>query len=268
MNDALAVVIFTIVKIVVDEQYGCTSLTEQTCLGAHGCLWDNDLKHCKEQEGGSSDQDRLDVWGIMAKDVFGGAILGASFAWLFSLMMKRIRMPNINLLLSITMVLDIIALSNRLEGSPAVACAAAGLVFRSYGFAKLERRTQLELDIMWSFFAEALNGMFFLLIGLYSDYESVHYIGLFCCGHCHSCVPGGKMDLGVDTDPAVEQGNEPTVEESLAASSSVRHPDYDVEGGGGSDAETSSSTSSSHLRRSSMILAMAQHHSIRASCTL
>ena len=65
--------------------------------------------------------------------------------------MRRVRLPNINILLSITLVLDVIVISNLLESSPAVACAAAGLFLRAFGLKYLERRSLEQLDIVLDF---------------------------------------------------------------------------------------------------------------------
>jgi CPA1 family monovalent cation:H+ antiporter len=106
------------------------------------------------------------VWAEIAKDIFGGIFIGLFMAWIFSSIMRRVRQPNINILLSITLVLDVIVVSNLLESSPAVACATAGLFLRAFGLKYLERRSQQELDIVWKFFEEAVSGVFFLIIGL------------------------------------------------------------------------------------------------------
>jgi len=161
-NDALAAVIFSIVKALYDNYLGCRALTQQTCIGASQCVWETAHGgECDEEPG-----ETLDIWAEIAKDIFGGIAIGLLTAWVFSAVMRRIKRPNTNVLLSITMVLDITMMANRMNSSPAVACAAAGLLMRAFVLPKLERRSQIELDSMWSFMSESLNGVFFLLIGL------------------------------------------------------------------------------------------------------
>ena len=195
-NDALAVVAFSVVKTVVDQQYvtkegGCTKIYDQAlCKEFHMCEWvasshlssDNlNVQHFQDvqnvqnvtntdvtnTDGTCHDgHGEIDVWAEIAKDIFGGIFIGLFMAWIFSSIMRRVRQPNINILLSITLVLDVIVVSNLLESSPAVACATAGLFLRAFGLKYLERRSQQELDIVWKFFEEAVSGVFFLIIGL------------------------------------------------------------------------------------------------------
>jgi len=195
-NDALAVVAFSVVKTVVDQQWvtkkgGCTKIYDQAlCKEFHMCEWvasshlssDNlNVQHFQDvqnvqnvtntdvtnTDGTCHDgHGEIDVWAEIAKDIFGGIFIGLFMAWIFSSIMRRVRQPNINILLSITLVLDVIVVSNLLESSPAVACATAGLFLRAFGLKYLERRSQQELDIVWKFFEEAVSGVFFLIIGL------------------------------------------------------------------------------------------------------
>ena len=205
-NDALAVVAFSIVKTAVDSLYvtkngGCGKiLTRELCTEMHMCTWEDSSSSgsgsssSSNSSSSSSGSRRMllaslatnattvngafacvdhgseisgnSIWGEMATDIFGGVFIGVFMAWVFSAIMRRVRQPNINILLSITLVLDVIVVSNYLHSSPAVACAAAGLFLRAFGLKYLERRSLEQLDIVWKFFEEALSGVFFLLIGL------------------------------------------------------------------------------------------------------
>jgi NhaP-type Na+/H+ or K+/H+ antiporter len=203
-NDALAVVAFSVVKTIVDQQYvqkegGCDKITDEAlCMEFHMCDWTTTPMHHSSSSAASSTTSssqhtvanhhvhssshhlgvtnlggtcvdghgEIDIWAEVAKDIFGGIFIGLFMAWLFSSIMRRVRQPNINILLSITLVLDVIVVSNLLESSPAVACATAGLFLRAFGLKYLERRSQQELDIVWKFFEEAISGVFFLIIGL------------------------------------------------------------------------------------------------------
>ena len=105
------------------------------------------------------------IWADMAKELLGGIFIGLVFAAVVGSVMKKIRHPTLNTLLSVVLVLDCTMVANRLHSSAPMACVAAGLTLRGYFFEKLERRTQQEMDVVWVFSGNTLSGTFFLLIG-------------------------------------------------------------------------------------------------------
>jgi CPA1 family monovalent cation:H+ antiporter len=139
LNDGVAVVAFIIFKKLIDEPV------------SHD-------EHHEEMNGN-------EVWSDIAKDLFGGIFIGIIFACIFGAIMKKVRQPNLNTLLSVVLVLDITMVANRLESSSPMACVSAGLMIRSFFYENFERRSQQELDIIWEFASESLSGVFFLLIG-------------------------------------------------------------------------------------------------------
>ena len=139
LNDGVAVVMFIIFKKLIDEP-----------------LQHNDSSHGLNSE---------EVWSDIVKDLFGGIFIGVFFAMVFGAIMKKVRSPNLNTLISVILVLDVTMVANRLESSSPMACVCAGLTLRSMFYEKFERRSQQDLDTIWVFASESLSGIFFLLIG-------------------------------------------------------------------------------------------------------
>jgi NhaP-type Na+/H+ or K+/H+ antiporter len=148
------------------RHHNLTTTATQVMSSLAGAVGSSENNHAHIEGSCVTGHMEIDVWSEIAKDVFGGIFVGVFLAWIFSSIMRRVRQPNINILLSITLVLDVIVVSDLLNSSPAVACAAAGLFLRAFGLKYIERRSLEELDIVWKFFEEALSGIFFLLIGL------------------------------------------------------------------------------------------------------
>ena len=119
-NDALAVVAFTVAKTLVDQlavekEGGCTHISDQAKCETqeHQCEWTKNSCHY----GPHGEMNFEGIWGLIAVDIFGGFFVGLFMAWIFSSIMKRVREPNINIILSITLVLDIIVVSDHLDVS-------------------------------------------------------------------------------------------------------------------------------------------------------
>ena len=79
-------VIFSIVKALYDNYLGCEALTQQTCIGATQCEWEEAHGECTQEPG-----EVLDIWAEIAKDIFGGIAIGLLTAWVFSAIMRRYR---------------------------------------------------------------------------------------------------------------------------------------------------------------------------------
>ena len=139
LNDGVAVVMFIIFKKLIDEP-----------------LQHNDASHSLNSE---------EVWTDIVKDLFGGIFIGVFLAMVFGAIMKKVRSPNLNTLISVILVMDVTMVANRLESSSPMACVCAGLTLRSMFYEKFERRSQQDLDTIWVFASESLSGIFFLLIG-------------------------------------------------------------------------------------------------------
>ena len=121
LNDGVAVVLFIIFKKLIDEP-----------------LQHNDASHGINSE---------EVWSDIVKDLFGGIFIGVFFAMVFGAIMKKVRSPNLNTLISVILVLDVTMVANRLESSSPMACVCAGSTLRSLFYEKFERRSQQDLDL-------------------------------------------------------------------------------------------------------------------------
>jgi CPA1 family monovalent cation:H+ antiporter len=100
-------------------------------------------------------------------EALGGALLGLVLGWVVYRAMKAIDEHNLEVLLSLALVMGGYALARRLHVSGPVAMAVAGLLIGNHGtrFAMSER-TREHVTRFWSLLDEVLNSVLFLLIGL------------------------------------------------------------------------------------------------------
>ena len=104
----------------------------------------------------------------------GGVVLGLAVGGIGYAAMKRIDEHNIEVLITLAMVMGGYALAQALGVSGPVAMAVAGLLIGSHGIAHaMSERTATHLTNFWSLLDELLNSVLFLLIGL----EAVTLIG-------------------------------------------------------------------------------------------
>jgi CPA1 family monovalent cation:H+ antiporter len=104
---------------------------------------------------------------LFAVEALGGALLGLVLGWLVYRAMKAIDEHNLEVLLTLALVMGGYALAQRLHVSGPVAMAVAGLLIGNHGtrFAMSER-TREHVTRFWSLLDEVLNAVLFLLIGL------------------------------------------------------------------------------------------------------
>ena len=104
---------------------------------------------------------------LFALEALGGALLGLVLGWLVYRAMKAIDEHNLEVLLTLALVMGGYALAQRLHVSGPVAMAVAGLLIGNHGtrFAMSER-TREHVTRFWSLLDEVLNSVLFLLIGL------------------------------------------------------------------------------------------------------
>ncbi len=97
----------------------------------------------------------------------GGAILGLVAGWIGYKSMKAIDEHNLEVLVSLAVVMGGYALALRLHVAGPIAMAVAGLLIGNYGtrFA-MSDRTREHLTSFWSLVDEILNSVLFLLIGM------------------------------------------------------------------------------------------------------
>lgn len=116
---------------------------------------------------GRDDPDAASVAVVFAREVVGGVGLGLAAGYLVFLAMRRLDEPNLEILLSVALVMGLTAAAFQLHASAPLACVAAGLLIGNTGRAlAMSARTREALDLVWSFIDETLNAALFLLVGL------------------------------------------------------------------------------------------------------
>jgi len=112
------------------------------------------------------------------REVLGGIVLGLLGGYLTFQEMRRIDEPNLEMLLSVALVMGLTAIAFRLHTSAPLACVVAGLLIGNRGRRlAMSDRTRNALDIIWSFLDEAMNAILFLLVGL--EVLSIPFEGTF-----------------------------------------------------------------------------------------
>lgn len=143
-NDGIGVVVFAVLVGVATASMGGEA-------GAHGA-------HAMSAGG---------VIGLIAKEVVGGVLLGLFSGYLAYRALRSIDEPNLEILISVALVMVMNFVAFKLHTSAPLASVIAGLLIGNRGrFFAMSERTRSHLDIVWSFVDEALNAILFLLIGL------------------------------------------------------------------------------------------------------
>ncbi|TDI45053.1 MAG: sodium:proton antiporter [Acidobacteria bacterium] len=104
---------------------------------------------------------------LLLQEVGGGVLLGLVSGYLIFRLMRSVDEANLEILLSVALVMGITFLAFRLHISAPLACVVAGLFIGNHGrrFA-MSPATRTSLDGVWSFLDQSLNGVLFLLLGL------------------------------------------------------------------------------------------------------
>lgn len=101
------------------------------------------------------------------REAVGGAVLGLSLGWVAFRMMRSIDDYNIEVMISLAVVMGGYSLAMALHVSGPVAMAVAGLLLGNAGIARaMSDTTQDYLLKFWALIDEILNAVLFLLIGL------------------------------------------------------------------------------------------------------
>jgi CPA1 family monovalent cation:H+ antiporter len=116
---------------------------------------------------------------LFAREALGGALFGLAVGWLAYRAMRSIDEHNLEVLITLALVMGGYALAHRLHVSGPVAMAVAGLLIGNHGTAYAMSETTAErLHGFWSLLDEVLNSVLFLLIGLEVVRPSAPLIGL------------------------------------------------------------------------------------------
>jgi CPA1 family monovalent cation:H+ antiporter len=104
---------------------------------------------------------------LLLQEVGGGILLGLVSGYLVFRLMRGVDEADLEILLSVALVMGIAFIAFRLHLSAPLACVVAGLFIGNHGrrFA-MSPATRTSLDGVWSFLDQSLNGILFLLVGL------------------------------------------------------------------------------------------------------
>lgn len=104
---------------------------------------------------------------LFAIEALGGVIYGLCIGWICFYMLKSVDNYQIEVLLTLALVMGGYALANRLHVSGPLAMVVAGLLIGNRGRRDaMSEQTREHLDNFWELIDEILNAVLFLLIGL------------------------------------------------------------------------------------------------------
>ena len=108
-----------------------------------------------------------DVLGLMAREVFGGVLLGLVTGYLAYRMLKSVDCYQVEVLVTLALVTGGYAVAMKLHTSGPLCVVVAGLMIGNRGRLLAMSQTSREhLDNFWELVDEILNGVLFILIGL------------------------------------------------------------------------------------------------------
>jgi CPA1 family monovalent cation:H+ antiporter len=104
---------------------------------------------------------------IFLEEAVGGAALGLALGWITYRLLKSVDNYQVEVLLTLALVMGGYALANAIHTSGPIAIVCAGLLIGNHGrqFAMSET-TREHLDAFWELLDEILNALLFVLIGL------------------------------------------------------------------------------------------------------
>ena len=104
---------------------------------------------------------------LFAVEAIGGALYGLGLGWIVYRAMKTIDEHNLEVLLTLALVMGGYALAQRIHVSGPVAMAVAGLLIGNHGTRlAMSEATREHVTRFWSLIDEVLNAVLFLLIGI------------------------------------------------------------------------------------------------------
>lgn len=103
---------------------------------------------------------------VFVEEVIGGLALGLVAGFIIYAAMRSLDEPNLEVLLSVALVMGITVVALRVHASAPLACVVAGLLIGNQGRRlAMSPRVRAALDHVWSFADEALNAVLFVLVG-------------------------------------------------------------------------------------------------------
>lgn len=104
---------------------------------------------------------------LFAVEALGGVALGLAAGWLSFLALRSINEHNLEVLITLALVMGGYALAHRLHVNGPIAMAVAGLIIGNHGRRlAMSEVTRDHVNKFWSLIDETLNAVLFLLIGI------------------------------------------------------------------------------------------------------
>ena len=104
---------------------------------------------------------------LFVEEAIGGALLGVVIGVLAYQMLKRVNNYQVEVIITLALVMGGYALADRIHTSGPIAIVVAGLLIGNYGRAyAMSDTTRYRLDDYWELVDEVLNAMLFMLINL------------------------------------------------------------------------------------------------------
>lgn len=104
---------------------------------------------------------------LFVKEAVGGALLGLAIGVLAYQMLKRVNNYQVEVIITLALVMGGYALADRIHTSGPIAMVVAGLLIGNHGRAfAMTQATRERLDDFWELMDEILNALLFMLIGL------------------------------------------------------------------------------------------------------
>ncbi|MFQ5963772.1 MAG: cation:proton antiporter [Candidatus Scalinduaceae bacterium] len=104
---------------------------------------------------------------LFVEETIGGALFGLAIGWVAYRMLKSVNNYQVEVLLTLALVMGGYALANAVHVSGPIAIVVAGLLIGNRGrIMAMSERTQEHLDSFWELMDEILNAVLFLLIGM------------------------------------------------------------------------------------------------------
>lgn len=104
---------------------------------------------------------------LFVEEALGGVLFGLIVGWLTYLMLKQVDNYQVEVLLTLALVMGGYALANAIHVSGPIAMVVAGLLIGNKGrYLAMSDQTRAHLDSFWELMDEILNAVLFLMIGL------------------------------------------------------------------------------------------------------
>jgi len=104
---------------------------------------------------------------LFLEEAVGGALFGLLIGWLTFLMLKSVDNYQVEILLTLALVIGGYALATELHLSGPIAIVIAGLLIGNHGrHLAMSEKTREHIDTFWELIDEILNAILFVLIGL------------------------------------------------------------------------------------------------------